>query len=409
MTNSSPIRKLNKKIIFACLLTSVLLGIPLIIFPMASENKKKENQIEREPIQANIDANDAVALSGTEEFPDNYTNLKGFESELKLEEKNLLSDEEKLLNAFAEIEKVSTEAQVINDHYEGYEHRTHNGDPWLEANKQEQKQQAFDHYDAKRSDILFIDHSKNNKQTTQSECTNDPMLRIMEKSLEIAKNRISDSAPRQQNDIFFMNKTNNSGHLGKIKPALLNMISMGTLIPAVLVSEIDTSLPGPILARVSKNIWDSKIGQTLLIPQNSKLIGEYQSQINHGQTRAQVVWKRIIFPNQRSVDLGAMTGVDSSGTSGTNGTVNNHYDKVVIGLLLTTALNAGVRITQGKYDQNSANLTQELGNSLAQETSRLGNRIADKMLSTLPTIKVPMGKRLNVFVEQDFSLEPYLN
>ncbi|USN51988.1 MAG: TrbI/VirB10 family protein [Myxococcales bacterium] len=144
-------------------------------------------------------------------------------------------------------------------------------------------------------------------------------------------------------------------------------------------------------------------------PQNSKLIGEYQSQINHGQTRAQVVWKRIIFPNQRSVDLGAMTGVDSSGTSGTNGTVNNHYDKVVIGLLLTTALNAGVRITQGKYDQNSANLTQELGNSLAQETSRLGNRIADKMLSTLPTIKVPMGKRLNVFVEQDFSLEPYLN
>jgi len=66
-----------------------------------------------------------------------------------------------------------------------------------------------------------------------------------------------------------------------------------------------------------------------------------------------------------------------------------------------------VRLAQGKYDPNSASMGQEFGNSLAQESARLGNKITDKMLSIKPAIKVPMGKRLNVFVEQDLSLQPY--
>lgn len=185
------------------------------------------------------------------------------------------------------------------------------------------------------------------------------------------------------------------------------MISEGTLIPAILLSEINTDLPGPILARVSHNIWDSKTGQSLLIPQNSKLIGEYNSVVGSGQTRAQIVWTRIIYPNQQSVDLGRMVGVDRKVTNGATGTVDNHYDKVALALLMNTTLGAGVRMTQGKYDPNSATIGQDFGNTLAQETARIGTRIADKMLSIKPTITVPLGERLSVFVEQDLHLEPY--
>ena len=102
-----------------------------------------------------------------------------------------------------------------------------------------------------------------------------------------------------------------------------------------------------------------------------------------------------------------MVGVDKKGTSGTAGSVDNHYDKVALGLILTTALGGSVRMAQGKYDPNTASMSQEFGNSLAQESARLGNKITDKMLSIKPTIKVPMGKRLNIFVEQDLSLQPY--
>jgi hypothetical protein len=66
-----------------------------------------------------------------------------------------------------------------------------------------------------------------------------------------------------------------------------------------------------------------------------------------------------------------MVGVDKKGTSGTAGSVDNHYDKVALGLLLTTSLGAGVRMSQGKYDPHSASIGQELGNTLAQETARL--------------------------------------
>lgn len=123
--------------------------------------------------------------------------------------------------------------------------------------------------------------------------------------------------------------------------------------------------------------------------------------------QVQIVWTRIIYPNQQSIALGNMVGVDKKGTSGVAGTVDNHYDKVATALLMTTALNAGVRMTQGKYNPTSATFGEDFGTSLAREGTRIGSRIVDKMLSIKPTITVPMGEQINIFVEQDLHLEPY--
>ena len=71
----------------------------------------------------------------------------------------------------------------------------------------------------------------------------------------------------------------------------------GSIVPAVLISGINSDLPGPILAQVSQNVLDSATGRAILIPQGSRLIGTYQNASSNTQQRVQIVWQRLIFPN----------------------------------------------------------------------------------------------------------------
>ncbi len=404
-----PIRKLNKRLIYWGLFGLVSLSVPALVSLASSKEKRKQNEPHQHNSEANLNNKDSVIISGMTRFPETYASVKEFEAEMA----STKSEEAQFEDALTAMEsKHKSEQPVAQPHHYG----SSRDNPWREASKREQEQRAQAHFDAKRSDIMFIDNRRNNNRQDRHEMDEDPTLQMLEKTLAMAEKSLNQSGS-DGNEMFFMKKEekvdNVRGFLGNGKGAgqLKNpsqyVISEGTLIHAILLSEINTDLPGPILARVSHNIWDSKTGKALLIPQNSKLIGEYNSSVGHGQNRAQIVWTRIIYPNQQSVDLARMVGVDSKGTSGSAGTIDNHYDKVAVGLFMSTALGAGVRMTQGKYDANSASMSQEFGNSLAHETANLGNKIADKMLAIKPTITVPMGEKLNVFVEADLNLRPY--
>lgn len=399
------IRKLNKRLIYWCLVALIVLSLPAIL-SLASFNKKEpKTERKHSEAHANINAHDVKAIAGTEHFPGTYSDVKNFEKENK--------KEDLVVDMLAAVEPQDARPQQ----YAPAGYHGHDDNPWHEAKKREQKQRASDHYDARRSDIMFVNNTTNRQEKYSENHDDDELIKVMEKAVAIADKSMGQPSPSPNDMLLVTNdsqKDQAKGFLGgkhdsvgKIQNPSKFMVSEGTLIPAILLSEINTDLPGPILARVSNNIWDSKTGQTLLIPQNSKLIGEYNSTVGHGQNRAQIVWTRIIYPNQQSIDLGRMVGVDKKITSGSAGTVDNHYDKVALALLLTTSLGAGVRMTQGKYDPNTATVGQDIGNSLAQETARIGARIADQMLSIKPTITVPMGERLNVFVEQDLHLAPY--
>lgn len=409
--STKPIRKLNKRAIYWCLVGVAALSVPALVSLAASKEKHGSSEQKQANPQANLNSKDGAIISGMERFPENYAGVKEFEAELALAK----PEEVKFEDALAGLD-AKNDLKQSRQGSGGYHSGGAQDDPWREASEREHKQRANDHYDAKRSGIMFIDNRRgNNKQASES-ADEDPALKMLERSLAMAEKSMGQPNP-EANEMFFMKKEEKvdsaRGFLGKgkgagsLKDPAPFMVSEGTLIHAILLSEINTDLPGPILARVSHNIWDSKTGKALLIPQNSKLIGEYNSSVGHGQNRAQIVWTRIIYPNQQSVDLARMVGVDGKGTSGTAGTIDNHYDKVAIGLFMSTALGAGVRMTQGKYDSNTASIGQELGNSLAHETTSLGNKIADKMLAIKPTITVPMGEKLNVFVEADLNLKPY--
>lgn len=392
-----PVRKLNKKHIYLCMLGLFALSIPAIVSIASTEKKSVAKQAEREP-QANLNMHDTKAIAGTEHFPETYNDMKKFEKELALANPK----EEQVIDLLARLE----EQKPAPPTHRGYGSREDN--TYREASNREREQRASDHFEARRSDIMFINNTKNN-QNSREEFDRDPE---MEKFLHQA---LAMAPPTSPQDMLLIkpNEAKENNFLdGKTSPGVIKnpshfMVSQGTLIDAILLSEINTDLPGPIIARVSHNIWDSKTGQFLLIPQNSKLIGEYNSVVGNGQTRTQIVWNRIIYPNQQSFDLGRMVGVDKKGTSGSPGSVNNHYDKVALALLMTTTIGAGMRMTQGKYDANTASMGQEVGNAFAEEATSLGNKIADKMLGVKPTITVPMGERMNVFVEQDLHLEPY--
>jgi type IV secretory pathway VirB10-like protein len=93
------------------------------------------------------------------------------------------------------------------------------------------------------------------------------------------------------------------------KPASPYVLQTGFVIPATLISGINSSLPGQIMAQVSQHIYDSPIGKWRLIPQGSRLVGTYSSEVEFGQARVLVAWQRIIFPDGKTMDIGAMPGV----------------------------------------------------------------------------------------------------
>jgi type IV secretory pathway VirB10-like protein len=93
-------------------------------------------------------------------------------------------------------------------------------------------------------------------------------------------------------------------------------VMAGSILPAVLISGINSDLPGPILAQVSQNLRDSATGRSVLIPQGSRLIGAYQNASTYGQQRVQIAWQRLIFPNTSSMNLPMMPGADQSGYAG---------------------------------------------------------------------------------------------
>ncbi|MGH7880067.1 MAG: TrbI/VirB10 family protein, partial [Candidatus Binataceae bacterium] len=137
-------------------------------------------------------------------------------------------------------------------------------------------------------------------------------------TLEIA------SAKGQQVDSYTPGNQNDSTI--SVHPAASRYTVMaGNVLPAVLISGINSDLPGPILAQVSQNVLDSATGRSVLIPQGSRLIGAYQNASSYGQQRVQIAWQRLIFPNTSSMNLPQMPGADQSGYAGFSDQVDHHY------------------------------------------------------------------------------------
>lgn len=179
----------------------------------------------------------------------------------------------------------------------------------------------------------------------------------------------------------------------------------GTVIPGVLVTGLNSDLPGSVIGQVSQNVYSSVDGSFLLIPQGTKIIGTYDSETAYAQSRAAVIWQRLIFPNGDSIVLPNFTGSDTQGYTGFKDKKRSHYARVVWTALLGAAAIGGLEAAgnrDGKGDF-AENATAEAENNL----SGVIDKIVDKNLNIAPTIIIRPGYKFNILVEQDLLLRPY--
>jgi type IV secretion system protein VirB10 len=180
-------------------------------------------------------------------------------------------------------------------------------------------------------------------------------------------------------------------------------IKAGWEIPAIMEQALNSDLPGELKALVATNVYDTATGRYLLIPQGSRLVGNYNSRIGYGQDGVQVVWDRMIYPDGSSLDLSGMIGQDAHGFSGFRDKVDHHYTRLIGFAVLTSLFAAASEISQ---NQNRSLLTypspgQVAGSAVGQEASDLGAQITRRNLNVQPTIKIPVGYRFNVRVNRD--------
>lgn len=183
-------------------------------------------------------------------------------------------------------------------------------------------------------------------------------------------------------------------------------IKAGTIIPGVLITGINSDLPGQLVAQVRENVYDSATGNYLLIPQGSKLVGTYDSQVEYGQSRVLVAWNRLILPDGSSLSLEGMVGADSAGYSGFSGRTNNHIPRILNGVILGSLLTASARIATGGTS-DALSYSQLAGQGISENIAQSAAKITDKNMDVQPTIEIDPGYAFNVFVNKDIILQPY--
>jgi type IV secretion system protein VirB10 len=192
-----------------------------------------------------------------------------------------------------------------------------------------------------------------------------------------------------------------------VDPTLLPYtIFAGTIIPAALETRINTDLPGDVLAMVAENVYDSVSGKNLLIPQGSKLLAKYSSNISFGQNRVQVAWQRLIRPDGLSLQLANMNGVDPQGMSGYAGYVDQHWWEYAkgIGLMALFSIIDG----QLQYSMKTANSqgVSDIANSVTAGIDQVGTQFTANAMNIQPTITVNQGAKVQVFVNSDIIMPP---
>lgn len=195
---------------------------------------------------------------------------------------------------------------------------------------------------------------------------------------------------------------------GVMKPRSPYEVKAGTVIPVSLVTGINSDLPGEVIGQVRENVYDTVSGNHLLIPQGSRVLAVYDSGISYGQDRVLVCWNRLIRPDGSSISLDCMPGVELDGSGGFTGKVNNHYLRLVGGVLISSLLSATTTKSQGNQ-VGGDNLTfdQIFASNVGSNISDVGQQITAKNLEVQPTIEVPAGDSVVVLVNKDMIIPPY--
>lgn len=184
-------------------------------------------------------------------------------------------------------------------------------------------------------------------------------------------------------------------------------VKAGTVIPTVLISGINSDLPGQVVAQVRENVYDTVSGNYLLVPQGSRLLAAYDSMVAWGQERVLVCWNRLIRPDGSSITLDCMPGVDLAGYAGFADQVDNHWWRILSGAVFSSLLAATAQRSQGDVTGFQPTFPQIWASNAAGQINQTGQQLTQKNLQIQPTITVRPGFSVNVLVTKDIVITPY--
>ena len=200
-------------------------------------------------------------------------------------------------------------------------------------------------------------------------------------------------------------ETRNSGNLAL--PASPYQVMAGTVIAGALVTGIKSDLPGDVIGTVTEPVYDTATGKFLLIPQGSRILGRYNSQVSYGQSRVQVVWNRIILPDTSSLTLDNLVGTDPAGYSGLEDDVDWHWNRIVAGAVLTTLLGVGAELAAPENRQDGNRIVIAGRDSAQDGINQVGQEITRRNMNIQPTLTERPGLPVRIIVNRDLVLRPY--
>jgi type IV secretion system protein VirB10 len=268
-----------------------------------------------------------------------------------------------------------------------------------------EEQRRLQELDAARTARLFAstDTRPANTGSAPSAAATTPPTDLA--SLGLAPQPATPSA--QDRQLGFLNQTPDKRTVSPDRvtaPASANVLQAGAIIPAALITGIRSDLPGQITAQVTENVYDSPTGHILLVPQGTRIIGQYDNGVGFGQRRVLLVWNRLIFPNGRSIVLERQPGADAEGYAGLEDGVDYHWGELFKAAALSTLLSVGA---EAGTSQDENNLVQALRSGASNSISQTGQQIVGRQLNIAPTLTIRPGFPVRIIVTRDLVIEPY--
>lgn len=213
--------------------------------------------------------------------------------------------------------------------------------------------------------------------------------------------QIADDPNGQQRKNALIGKANDGSDVNPHRltaPVSQWTLQAGSVIAASLITGLNSDLPGLVTAQITENVYDSVTGQSLLIPQGSRLVGSYDSVVAFGQSRALVVWQRIILPDGSSIRIGNVPAADTQGYAGLSDKIDRHTWQLLKGVALSTLLGVGTELSFGSSESDLVRAVRE---AAQQSGARAGDQLVTRNLNIQPTLRVRPGWPLRVLVHKD--------
>lgn len=184
-------------------------------------------------------------------------------------------------------------------------------------------------------------------------------------------------------------------------------VKAGALAPAVLLTAVDTARTGPVVAVVTRDVFDTVSGRHLLIPQGARLLGRSEGESRHGDSRAYLAWERLLLPNGKSLVLADEPGVDAQGGVGVAGRVDRRLLPLAIGTVFAGAITTLGQAARDRDRGAGGSFFGDAGNAAAIQAAQVGGRLVDRELAVRPSIRLEPGAQVGVLITRDLILEPY--